>query len=54
VIATKALGIKPGDQVITTVFSWIATSAAITAAGGKVVFCDIEKIGYLRSGVCWK
>ena len=43
VIAIKALGIKPGDEVITTAFSWIATSAAITMAGGKVIFCDIEK-----------
>lgn len=43
VIAIKTLGIKPGDEVITSAFSWIATSAAITMAGGKVVFCDIEK-----------
>ena len=33
-------------RVITTAFSWIATSAAITMAGGKVVFCDIEKDGF--------
>jgi dTDP-4-amino-4,6-dideoxygalactose transaminase len=43
VIAIKALGIKPGDEVITTTFSWIATSAAITNAGGKIIFCDVEK-----------
>lgn len=43
VIAIKTLGIKSGDEVITSAFSWIATSAAITLAGGKVVFCDIEK-----------
>ncbi len=42
-IAIKALGIKPGDEVITTSLSWIATSAAITSAGGKVVFCDINE-----------
>jgi dTDP-4-amino-4,6-dideoxygalactose transaminase len=45
-IAIKALGIKPGDEVIATSFSWIASSAAITLAGGKVVFCDIEKNGF--------
>ena len=43
VIALKSMGIKKGDEVITTSFSWIATSAAITRAGGKVVFCDIEE-----------
>ena len=42
-IALKALGVKKGDEVITTSFSWIATSAAITMAGAKIVFCDIEK-----------
>ena len=46
VIAIKALGIKPGDEVITTAFSWIATSAAITMAGGRVVFCDIEESSF--------
>jgi len=45
-IAIKALGIKKGDEVITTAFSWIATSAAITLAGGKVIFCDVEKDGF--------
>ena len=46
VIAIKTLGIKPGDEVITTTFSWIATSAAITNAGGKIIFCDVEKISF--------
>ena len=45
-IAIKALGIKSGDEVIVTALSWIASSAAITNAGGKVVFCDIEKNGF--------
>lgn len=46
VIAIKSLGIKPGDEVITTSLSWIATSAAITTAGGKVIFCDINEKGF--------
>jgi len=46
VIAIKALGLKQGDEVITTALSWIATSAAITMAGGKIIFCDIEKDGF--------
>jgi dTDP-4-amino-4,6-dideoxygalactose transaminase len=39
-IAMTALGVKPGDEVITTAHSWIATSETITQAGGQVVFCD--------------
>lgn len=41
-IAMRGLGVKPGDEVITTAQSWIATSETITQAGGKVVFCDID------------
>ncbi|MDJ0686509.1 MAG: DegT/DnrJ/EryC1/StrS family aminotransferase [Alphaproteobacteria bacterium] len=39
-IAMRALGLKNGDEVITTAHSWIATSETITQAGGRVVFCD--------------
>lgn len=39
-ISMLGLGLKPGDEVITTAHSWIATSETITQAGGKVVFCD--------------
>ncbi|MBE2213390.1 MAG: DegT/DnrJ/EryC1/StrS family aminotransferase [Opitutaceae bacterium] len=42
-IAMRGLGLKPGDEVITTAHSWIATSETITQAGGKVVFCDTEE-----------
>lgn len=41
-IGMKALGIKPGDEVITTAHSWISTSETITQAGGQVVFCDTD------------
>lgn len=41
-VSMRALGIKPGDEVITTAHSWIATSETITQAGGKVVFCDTD------------
>jgi dTDP-4-amino-4,6-dideoxygalactose transaminase len=39
----RGLGIKPGDEVITTAHSWIATSETITQAGGRVVFCDTRE-----------
>ena len=41
-IAMRGLGIKPGDEVITTAHTWIATTETITQAGGKVVFTDTE------------
>ena len=41
-ILMQGLGIKPGDEVITTAHSWISTSGTITQAGGKVVFCDTD------------
>ena len=33
-IAMRGLGVKPGDEVITTAHSWISTSETITQAGG--------------------
>ncbi len=41
-IIMRGLGIKPGDEVITTAHSWISTTETITQAGGKVVFTDTE------------
>lgn len=41
-IGMKALGVKAGDEVITTAHSWISTSETITQAGARVVFSDTE------------
>lgn len=41
-IAMRALGVQPGDEVITTAHSWISTSETITQAGGTPVFCDTD------------
>ena len=41
-VAMRGLGVKPGDEVITTAHSWISTSETITQAGGRVVFCDTD------------
>jgi dTDP-4-amino-4,6-dideoxygalactose transaminase len=42
-IVMRALGLKAGDEVITSAHSWIATAETITQAGGKVVFCDTDR-----------
>ena len=46
-ISMKALGVGPGDEVITTAHSWISTSEAISQTGARVVFCDVNQNDFL-------
>jgi dTDP-4-amino-4,6-dideoxygalactose transaminase len=41
-IAMRALGVKPGDEVIVPGMSWISTSETVSQAGATVRFCDID------------
>ncbi len=40
-LALRAIGIKPGDEVITVAHTFVATVEAIVASGGKPVLVDI-------------
>lgn len=42
-LSLKAIGVKQGDEVITTPFTYIAPAEAIYQAGAKIVFCDIDE-----------
>jgi dTDP-3-amino-3,4,6-trideoxy-alpha-D-glucose transaminase len=42
VLALRALGVGPGDEVIVPSFTFYASAEAIPHAGGTPVFCDVD------------
>jgi len=48
-IGLTALGIGPGDEVITPAYSYISTASVIVNAGAKPVFVDVSIDNYMAS-----
>lgn len=45
-LALEALGVGPGDTVITTPYTFVATASSARHLGAEVAFCDISKEDY--------
>ena len=42
-LAVRAAGVEPGDEVVTTPFSFVASANCVVYEGATPVFCDIDR-----------
>jgi dTDP-4-amino-4,6-dideoxygalactose transaminase len=43
ILALRAVGVAPGDEVVLPPFTFVATGSAVSALGAKPVFADIDR-----------
>jgi dTDP-4-amino-4,6-dideoxygalactose transaminase len=53
-LALRAVGVGPGDEVITTAFTYFATVEAILLCGAHPVFADVEVDGFNLDPACFE
>lgn len=44
--ALKAVGVKPGDEVIVPAYDWFSAAAAVLHCGAIPVFADVDELSY--------
>ena len=49
-IALRAVGVRPGDEVVVPAVTFYATAEAVLHAGGRPVFADVEPATWCLSG----